>query len=78
VPSVTLAEAQARLLELIDQLPPGEELCITDNGTTDAKLVTVRAGRHKDDGGGDWALIDITGDNEWLPCPPATPADPGS
>ena len=30
--SVTLAEAQSRLVELLQQLRPGEELTITDHG----------------------------------------------
>lgn len=39
MPSVSLQEAQARLQELIDQLPPGEELRILREGTTIATLV---------------------------------------
>jgi antitoxin (DNA-binding transcriptional repressor) of toxin-antitoxin stability system len=37
--TVTLAEAQARLGELISSLPPGEELLIAQEGHTLAKLV---------------------------------------
>jgi antitoxin (DNA-binding transcriptional repressor) of toxin-antitoxin stability system len=39
MPSVTLAEAQARLAELIAGLIPGEELRILQNDRTIAKLV---------------------------------------
>ena len=38
---VTLEEAQANLPELIEKQLPGEELQITVNGETVAKLVTV-------------------------------------
>ncbi|MBL8892463.1 MAG: type II toxin-antitoxin system Phd/YefM family antitoxin [Planctomycetaceae bacterium] len=37
--TVTIEEAQAKLKELIHQLGPGEELIITDNQQTVAKLV---------------------------------------
>jgi antitoxin (DNA-binding transcriptional repressor) of toxin-antitoxin stability system len=43
MPSVTLAEAQARLPELIENLIPGEELVITKDDRPVAKL--VRAAR---------------------------------
>ena len=36
--TVTIQEAQATLLELIHQLPPGEEVVITENNQTVAKL----------------------------------------
>jgi prevent-host-death family protein len=39
--SVTLEEAQAKLPELIERQAPGEELRITVNGETVARLVTV-------------------------------------
>ena len=32
MPTVTLADAQAHLAELIEQLQPGEEITITDHG----------------------------------------------
>jgi antitoxin (DNA-binding transcriptional repressor) of toxin-antitoxin stability system len=38
---IDIAEAQARLPELIAKLIPGEELCITQNGHTIAKLLGV-------------------------------------
>jgi antitoxin (DNA-binding transcriptional repressor) of toxin-antitoxin stability system len=41
MPSVTLAEAQARLPELIEQLIPGEELRILQDGRVVAKLTRV-------------------------------------
>jgi antitoxin (DNA-binding transcriptional repressor) of toxin-antitoxin stability system len=39
MPSVTLAEAQARLPELIENLIPGDELVITKDDCPVAKLV---------------------------------------
>jgi antitoxin (DNA-binding transcriptional repressor) of toxin-antitoxin stability system len=42
MPFVTLSEAQARLPELIANLVPGEELCITQDQQTIAKLVRIR------------------------------------
>ena len=38
---VTIQEAQANLPDLIQQQVPGEELQITENGETVAKLVVV-------------------------------------
>lgn len=37
--TITIEEAQAKLLELIDQLQPGEEVIITRNKQPVAKLV---------------------------------------
>lgn len=37
---VSIEEAQVKLKELIDQMMPGEELLITENQQTVAKLVT--------------------------------------
>ena len=37
--TIALAEAQARLRELIGKLAPGEEVVITDDGNPVAKLV---------------------------------------
>jgi len=39
MPTVTIEEAQATLLELIDRLAPGEEITITRNQQPVAKLV---------------------------------------
>jgi antitoxin (DNA-binding transcriptional repressor) of toxin-antitoxin stability system len=39
MPTVTIEEAQATLLELIDRLAPGEEVIITRNQQPVAKLV---------------------------------------
>lgn len=39
MPTVTIEEAQATLLELIDRLAPGEEVTITRNQQPVAKLV---------------------------------------
>ena len=39
--TVTIEEAQANLKELIGKLAPGEELAITDNQQTVAKIVGV-------------------------------------
>ena len=41
--TVTIEEAQAKLKELIHQMTPGEELIITENQQTVAKLVTQPA-----------------------------------
>ena len=38
--TVTIEEAQAKLKELIHQMTPGEELMITENQQTVAKLVS--------------------------------------
>ena len=39
--TVTIQEAQATLLELIHQLPPGEEVVITENNQPVAKLARI-------------------------------------
>jgi prevent-host-death family protein len=39
MPTITIEEAQATLLELIDRLAPGEEVIITRNQQPVAKLV---------------------------------------
>jgi antitoxin (DNA-binding transcriptional repressor) of toxin-antitoxin stability system len=39
--TVTIEEAQATLLELIHQLPPGEEVVITENNQPVAKLARI-------------------------------------
>ena len=41
MPTVTLAEAQAKLAELVDHLAPGEELVITRDDKPVAKLTPV-------------------------------------
>jgi len=38
--TVTIEEAQAKLMELVHQLAPGEELVITENDQPIAKLVS--------------------------------------
>ena len=38
--TVTIQEAQATLVDLIHQLPPGDELVITENNQPVAKLVS--------------------------------------
>ncbi len=43
--SVTIEEAQAKLRELIHQMTPGEELLITENQQTVAKLVSEPASK---------------------------------
>jgi antitoxin (DNA-binding transcriptional repressor) of toxin-antitoxin stability system len=40
--TITLEEAQAKLRELIHQLPPGEELVITENDRPVATLTTTQ------------------------------------
>jgi antitoxin (DNA-binding transcriptional repressor) of toxin-antitoxin stability system len=40
--TVTIEEAQATLLELIHQLPPGEEVVITENNQPVAKLARTQ------------------------------------
>ena len=39
MPTITIEEAQATLLELIDRLAPGEEVIITRNQQPVAKLI---------------------------------------
>jgi antitoxin (DNA-binding transcriptional repressor) of toxin-antitoxin stability system len=41
--TITIEEAQSRLKELIDQLAPGEEIVITNNRQSVAKLVSPPA-----------------------------------
>ena len=41
--NLTLAEAQARLSDLVHNLSPGEEVAITENNRTVAKLVAASA-----------------------------------
>ena len=43
--TLTLEDAQARLSDVIRELPPGEEVAITSGGTTVAKLVAPSAPR---------------------------------
>ncbi len=43
--TVTIEEAQAKLKELIHQMTPGEELIITENQQTVAKLVSQPASK---------------------------------
>jgi antitoxin (DNA-binding transcriptional repressor) of toxin-antitoxin stability system len=45
--TVTIEEAQAKLKELIHQMTPGEELIITENQRTVAKLVSEPAKTNK-------------------------------
>lgn len=54
MPTVTLAEAQANLPQLLDQLQPGEEITITDHGQPLAQVKKAertawpcKAGRYK-------------------------------
>ena len=44
--SVTLEEAQARLVELIEHLAPGEEVVITRNDQPVAKLIAAWEQQH--------------------------------
>jgi len=44
--TVTLADAQARLPELVRQLAPGEEIAITDGDDTVARLTANRPSRY--------------------------------
>ena len=39
MPSLNLADAQARLREVVNSLQPGEEIVLTDNGQPLARLV---------------------------------------
>lgn len=43
--TVTIEEAQAKLKDIIHQMTPGEELIITENQQTIAKLVTERSSK---------------------------------
>jgi antitoxin (DNA-binding transcriptional repressor) of toxin-antitoxin stability system len=44
--TVTIQEAQATLVELIHQLPPGEEVVITENNQVVAKLARTEPNQH--------------------------------
>jgi antitoxin (DNA-binding transcriptional repressor) of toxin-antitoxin stability system len=43
MPTMTIEEAQARLPEVIDQLPPGEELVLTRDAKPVATIKATRA-----------------------------------
>jgi prevent-host-death family protein len=43
--AISLQDAQARLAEVVRQLPPGAEVTITDAGHPVARLVALPAGR---------------------------------
>ena len=62
---VTIEDAQANLKELIHQLSPGEELLITDNQQTVAKLVSHVSAE---------AVVTKPALTSW-PCEPGTAKD---
>ena len=65
--TVTIAEAQARLPELIDKLASGEELVITENARPVAKLVKpVGGARLPVFGRGKGNVIVVSEDEEHL------------
>ena len=68
MPTVTIEEAQATLLELIDRLAPGEEVIITRNQQPVAKLVGQQRPVHKprQSGSAKGKLIILTEDNAYL------------
>jgi len=64
---LTLAEAQARLSDLIHNLSPGEEVVITENNRTVAKLVVPPAEPPRPiPGRGKGSLIILSEDDEHL------------
>ncbi len=64
---LTLAEAQARLPDLVHALSPGEEVEITENNRTVAKLVATPAEEPRPiPGRGKGTLIILAEDDEHL------------
>ena len=62
---LTEAEVQAQLPGLIDAMRPGDELRVLRNGRTFGKLVrTDPHGRMGNAAGGDWALVELYGDDD--------------
>ncbi len=47
MPTVTIAEAQSKLTELIDQMMPGEEVVITENDQPVARLIATAPRQRK-------------------------------
>ncbi|WP_254511986.1 type II toxin-antitoxin system Phd/YefM family antitoxin [Anatilimnocola floriformis] len=66
MPTLSIAEVQARLPELIDQLQPGEELVITRNDQPVAKLAVQGARSVPVPGWGQGMVIIHTEDDEHL------------
>jgi prevent-host-death family protein len=62
--TVTIEEAQAKLAELVDQLAPGEELAITRNNQTVAKLVGSRPARMPRQPGNCEGMLTILSDDD--------------
>lgn len=50
--TVTLHEAQSRLSDLVHSLPPGEEVCITENERVVARLIVERGPQRQRPGPG--------------------------
>lgn len=66
MPTVSLAEAQSKLPELIDHLAPGEELVITRDDKPVAKLVAAGLPPPRRAGSGKGQLTIISDDDEHL------------
>jgi prevent-host-death family protein len=62
--TVTLAEAQARLPELIEKLNAGEEVVITRDDQPVAQLVPVRAARPQPRFGSCKGMLTIVSDDD--------------
>lgn len=64
---LTLTEAQARLPELIHNLLPGEEVAITEDNRTVAKLIAPKAEQPRPIAGrGKGTLVILSEDDEHL------------
>jgi antitoxin (DNA-binding transcriptional repressor) of toxin-antitoxin stability system len=68
VSSVTLEEAQARLPQLIEQLQPGEEITLTDQGRPVAQVKKVERAQRKPRRAGNCKgmLVIVADDDEHL------------
>lgn len=68
MPTVTIEEAQAKLPELIDQLLPGEEMLITRDHCTVARLVVEVPAtlQQRQPGSAKGQLVILVEDNEHL------------
>jgi prevent-host-death family protein len=62
--TVTLAEAQAKLSDLIHQLTPGDEVVITENNLPVAKLVVTPVVRQRPGPGLCKGMITIVADDD--------------
>lgn len=62
--TVTIQEAQATLMDLIHQLPPGDEVVITENSQPVAKLVASPADKPRPMPGRCQGMLTIVAEDE--------------